>query len=189
MDIKVTYINNFICCKDQAWQKLWKFRQNLGAWYSPVPCNPCWWSCCTREQALNGAKWKVQKNLWYQLLLHHQKTQTHRLWYIYTIVIEMTLLDQSIITELSHLQEMHDRWSDVWHKDLWSACVWCVLCPQVPAGVLLSGSVCVLHHQRVREEFGGRPLHSGKAVRTHIIKVLFRATRWPEVRQLWPSGH
>lgn len=38
-----------------------------------------------------------------------------------------------------------------------------MLCVQVPAGVLLSGSVRVLHHQRVREEFRGRSLHPGKS--------------------------
>lgn len=40
---------------------------------------------------------------------------------------------------------------------------WCsVFCAQVFAGVLLPGSVSVLHHQRVWEEFRGRPLHPGK---------------------------
>ena len=38
--------------------------------------------------------------------------------------------------------------------------------PQVPAGLLLPRAVCVLHHQGVREELGGRALHPGGSRRS-----------------------
>lgn len=50
-----------------------------------------------------------------------------------------------------------------------SVCV-CVFSAQVRAGLLLLGYVCVLHHQRVREVFRGRSLHSGKFSITHSVK-------------------
>jgi len=48
---------------------------------------------------------------------------------------------------------------------VFDVCV-CVFSVQVRAGVLLSGSFGVLHHQRVREVFRGRSLHPGKVSMT-----------------------
>uniref|UniRef100_A0A669DJM5 Potassium voltage-gated channel subfamily Q member 2 n=1 Tax=Oreochromis niloticus TaxID=8128 RepID=A0A669DJM5_ORENI len=47
----------------------------------------------------------------------------------------------------------------------------------VPAGVLLPGSVCVLHHQRVREELRGRALHPDIMVLIASISVLAAGTQ------------
>lgn len=50
----------------------------------------------------------------------------------------------------------------------------CIFCVQVPAGLLLSGSVCVLHHQRIWKEFWGRSLHSGN---THVTSFISRCLK------------
>lgn len=77
-----------------------------------------------------------------------------------------------------------DLRSGVWNTDLSvqkpesEAGTDCVFSVQVLACVLLSGSVCVLHHQRVREEFRGCSLHSGKTLTHHLPSVQSDTLIW-----------